>query len=425
MSRLLIKNALVVNAAGRQAADLLIEGGTIAKIGACIAADCEILDAGGAYLLPGLVDLHCHLRDPGYEYKEDIESGTRAAAAGGFTSVLCMANTHPVNDCAAVTEYIVDRARRAGFARVYPVGAVSKGLLGLELAEMGDMRAAGALAFSDDGNPVASARLLELAMLYAGAFGAYIISHPEDKSLSEQGVMHRGVTATMLGLPGIARAAEKAMVARDLLVAQENGCRIHIAHVSTAGCVEMIRDAKKKGVRVTCETTPHHLALADTACEGYDTNAKVSPPLRTKDDQEALIAGLLDGAVDAIATDHAPHHLDDKRVEFIQAANGISGFETAFAACYTRLVDSGRMTLEQLVDKMSRRPAAVAGIPGGEVAEGMPADLFLADTEPYRVDTAAFLSKGKNSPWQGKTLKGRVLGTFLGGRMVYSREEIR
>lgn len=425
MNRLLIQNAVIVNASGRRQADVLIEGKSIAKIGPNLAADCETQNAAGAWLLPGLVDLHCHLRDPGYEYKEDIESGTRAAAAGGFTSVCCMANTRPVNDCAAVTEYILQKAARAGFARVWPIGAISKGQQGQELAEMGDMRAAGAVAFSDDGSPVSSGRLLELALRYSAAFGGYVIVHPEDKSLSEGGAMNRGVTATVLGLPGISRAAEEGMIARDLIIAEENRARIHIAHISTAGCVELIRQAKRRGVRVTCEVTPHHLALDDTACEGYDVNAKVSPPLRTPADQQALVEGLLDGTVDAIATDHAPHHLDDKRVEFTESANGISGFETAFAVCFSRLVAPGLLTLEQLVDKMCRAPAAIANIPGGRIAEGEPADFFLADAAEWTVDAAAFLSKGKNSPWHGKTLRGRVIKTFLGGRAVYSREDLR
>ena len=417
----LIKNAVIVNATGRQSADLLVENGLIAKIGQGLFGADEIIDAKGAYLLPGLIDLHCHLRDPGYEYKEDIVSGTRAAAAGGFTSVLCMANTDPVNDCAAITEYIINKADEAGYCKVYPIGAVSKGLEGKELAEMGDMKAAGAAFFSDDGSPVSNARLLELALRYSARFDAVVAVHPEELSLSEGGAMNRGVMATMLGLPGISRAAEEGPIARDLVLAEENRARLHICHISTAGCVELIRHAKARGVRVTCETTPHYLCLDETACEGYDVNAKVAPPLRTVADQEALIAGLLDGTVDAIATDHAPHHIDDKNMEFALAAKGISGFETAFAACYTRLVKSGVLPLEKLVKKMCLTPAQIAKIPGGIIAEGQPASFFLADDGEWTVDAQKFLSRGKNTPLHGKTLSGRVLKTFQAGRLVYDR----
>lgn len=416
-----IKNAVIVNADGRQTADLLVENGIIAKIGQGLSGGVEVIDAKGAFLLPGLVDLHCHLRDPGYEYKEDVVSGSRAAAAGGFTSVLCMANTHPVNDCAAVTSYIKNKADEAGYCKVYPIGAVSKGLEGKEIAEMGDMKSAGAVAFSDDGSPVSNARLLELALLYSARFGTYVAVHPEEMSLTEGGVMNRGITATMLGLPGISRAAEEGPIARDLILAEENNARIHICHISTAGCVELIRHAKSRGVKVTCETTPHYLCLDETACEGYDVNAKVAPPLRTVADQEALIAGLLDGTVDAIATDHAPHHIDDKNMEFELAAKGISGFETAFSSCYTRLVKSGILPLEKLVEKMCLTPAQIANIPGGIIAEGQPADFFLADDKEWTVDAQKFLSRGKNTPLDGKTLSGRVLKTFQAGRLVYDR----
>ena len=418
----LIKNAIIVNADGRQTADLLMENGIIAKIDSGLSGADEIIDAAGAFLLPGLVDLHCHLRDPGYEYKEDIISGTKAAAAGGFTSVLCMANTEPINDNAAITEYIIKKADAAGYCKVYPYGAVSKELQGKELAEMGDMKAAGAVAFSDDGSPVSNARLLELALMYSARFDAYIAVHAEELSLTEGGAMNRGVTATLLGLPGISRAAEEGPIARDLVLAEENNARIHICHISTAGCVELIRQAKARGVKVTCETTPHYLVLDETACEGYDTNAKVAPPLRTAADQEALIKGLLDGTIDAIATDHAPHHIDDKHVEFSLAAKGISGFETAFAACYTRLVKPGILPLEKLVEKMCLAPAQIAKISGGIIAEGQPADCFIADGGEWTVDAQKFLSKGKNTPLDGKSLSGRVIKTFQAGRLVYSRE---
>ena len=420
----LIKNAVIVNADGRKNADLLIENGKIAKIAENIAENCETIDAAGAYLLPGMVDLHCHLRDPGYEYKEDIYSGTKAAAAGGFTSVLCMANTNPVNDCGAVTKYIVDKAKENGYCKVYPYGAVSKKLEGKEIAEMGDMLANGAVAFSDDGSPVANAKLLELALLYCSKFGTYIALHSEESPLTEGGVMNRGKTASLLGLPGISRAAEEGPIARDLIIAEENNARVHICHISTKGSVDLIRRAKEKGVKVTCETAPHYLILDETACEGYDVNAKVAPPLRTVDDQQALIEGLLDGTIDAIATDHAPHHIDDKDLEFALAAKGLTGFETAFSSCYTRLVKSGIMPLEKLVEKCCYTPAKIANIEGGEIVEGAAADFFLADDKEYTVDTSKFFSKGKNTPLNGRTLSGRVLMTFNDGRLVYKREDI-
>ena len=371
-----------------------------------------------------MVDLHCHLRDPGYEYKEDIYSGTKAAAAGGFTSVLCMANTSPVNDCGAVTKYIVDKAKEHGYCKVYPYGAVSKKLEGKEIAEMGDMLANGAVAFSDDGSPVANAKLLELALLYCSKFGTYIALHSEESPLTEGGVMNRGKTASLLGLPGISRAAEEGPIARDLIIAEENNARVHICHISTRGSVDLIRRAKAKGVKVTCETAPHYLILDETACEGYDVNAKVAPPLRTLDDQQALIEGLLDGTIDAIATDHAPHHIDDKDLEFALAAKGLTGFETAFSSCYTRLVKTGIMPLEKLVEKCCFTPARIAKIEGGEIVEGAAADFFLADDKEYTVDTSKFFSKGKNTPLNGRTLSGRVLMTFNDGRLVYKREDI-
>lgn len=420
----LIKNALIVNADNQKTADVLIENGVFAKIGKIADTDCETIDAKGAYLLPGMVDLHCHLRDPGYEYKEDIISGTMAAAAGGFTSVLCMANTHPINDCGSVTSYIIDKAKEAGYCKVYPYGAVSKGLEGKEIAEMGDMKASGAVAFSDDGSPVSNARLLELALLYSRRFNTYIAVHPEELSLTEGGVMNRGKTASMLGLSGISRAAEEGPIARDLIIAEENEARIHICHISTKGCVELVRQAKARGVKVTCETTPHYLVLDETACNGYDVNAKVAPPLRTIEDQEALIKGLSDGTIDAIATDHAPHHIDDKNMEFALAAKGISGFETAFSSCYTRLVKGNYLPMEKLVEKMCFAPAKIAQIAGGEIKEGAPADCFIADGEEWTVDSQKFLSKGKNTPLNGKKLFGRVLMTFNDGKLVYKREGI-
>jgi dihydroorotase len=284
------------------------------------------------------------------------------------------------------------------------------------------MRQVGAVAFSDDGRPVTDGRLMDLALRYADGFGSYIISHPEDLSLSQGGVMNRGVTSSLLGLPGIPRSAEEVMIARDIRLAEETGCRVHIAHLSTKGGVDLVRAGKARGVNVTCETTPHYLCLTDICCEGYDTAAKVSPPLREESDRLGLIEGLVDRTIDAIATDHAPHHIDDKQVEFSLAASGISGFETAFAACYTQLVKPGILPIERLVELMSVIPAAIAGISGGTVETGDPADFILTDGEPWTVRAADFLSKGKNTPFEGRQLFGRVRKTFLGGRIVYDAE---
>jgi len=401
--------------------DVLIEDGFIRDIQPTIAPkdDCEVIDAKGKLVLPGFVDMHCHLREPGFEYKETIFTGTRAAARGGFTSIVCMANTSPVADNAAILSFILQKAQKEGAVRVYPVGAVTKGLKGEELSEIGELKEAGAIALSDDGKPIMNAHLMRRAMEYASSFNLLIISHCEDTQLSDEGVMNEGYISTLLGLKGSTRAAEEVMIARDIILAEMLSTRIHIAHVSTRGGVELIRHAKKRGVAITAETAPHYFTATDTWVEGYDTNAKVNPPLRTQDDVEAIKEGLQDGTIDCIATDHAPHHLDDKQVEFHLAASGISGFETAFSLAYTQLVASGILTIDELVVKMSQKPCEILGIPGGSLHVGSAADIVVVDPNTeWVIDREAFLSKGKNTPFHGKTVIGKVCHTLVGGKAV-------
>ena len=401
--------------------DVLVQDGRVAQLGEGIACEgATVIDAAGKVVAPGFIDMHCHLRDPGQEYKEDIVSGTRAAARGGFTGVCCMPNTKPVNDSAAVTRYIIEKAETQGSGvHVYPVGAISKGLEGVEMAEIGRMKQAGIVAISDDGRPVANSNLLRLAMQYADHFGVFIMSHSEDKNLVGDGVMNEGFISTKLGLPGITRAAEEVMIARDILVAEAEGKRIHLCHVSTRGGVQLIREAKARGVRVTAETTPHYIGATDEWVLGYDSNCRVNPPLREEADRLACIAGLADGTIDVIATDHAPHHQDEKRVEFHLAASGISGFETAFCVSHTELVKKGYLTLPQLIERMSTRPAQLLGVPGGELGVGAVADLVVLDPErAVTVDASRFVSRGHNTPFDGKTYTGAVVMTMAGGRVI-------
>ncbi|WP_102413328.1 dihydroorotase [Beduinella massiliensis] len=402
--------------------DLLIADGVIVKIAERIEeADAEVIDAAGLCVLPGLVDIHCHLRDPGFEYKEDIATGTRSAAAGGFTSICCMPNTSPVNDCAAVTRYILERAKTVGSGvNVYPIGAISKGLKGAELAEIGTMKAAGIVAISDDGRPVVNANLLKLALIYADHFDVPIVSHSEDLDLTDGGVMNEGYMSTLLGLRGTTRAAEEVMIARDILVAEAYGKRIHLCHVSTKGGVQLVREAKARGVRVTAETAPHYIGATDAWVQDYDTNTRVNPPLRTEEDRLAVIAGLVDGTLDCIATDHAPHHADEKNVEYPLAASGMVGFETAFAICYTELVEKGFMDMSRLVSLMTANPARILNLPAGTLAPGARADVTLADIgERWTVDAEKLHSKSKNTPFDGKTYTGRVKKTLCGGQTIY------
>ena len=402
--------------------DLLLEEGRVAHVEQNIeTTGATVIDARGKLVVPGLVDIHVHLRDPGYEYKEDIVSGTRAAAAGGFTSVACMPNTNPVNDNKAVTQYIRRRAEAEGTANVFPVGSITKGLKGETLSEMGDLRDAGCVALSDDGRPVASGEIMRRALEYAKPFGLPLISHAEDLSLVGEGVMNEGFVATELGLKGIPWVAEDAAVARDVMLAEFTGARLHVAHVSTRGAVEIIRAAKKRGVAVTCEATPHHFTLTDEAVRGYNTNAKMNPPLRGAEDVAAVREGLADGTIDAIATDHAPHHLDEKNVEFNIALNGIVGLESALPLTL-RLVDEGVLGLAEAVALLTVAPARALGIPRGTLELGASADVTLIDPQlKWTLEAAALHSKSKNTPFDGWQMKGAATHTILGGRLVYSR----
>lgn len=402
--------------------DILIENGRISRIGEGIneAAD-QVIDATGLAVLPGLVDAHCHLRDPGYEYKEDIRTGSMSAAKGGFTSIACMPNTNPVIDNESIVRTIMDKSSREGVVNIYPIGAITKGLEGNELSEMGSMKEAGIVAVSDDGRPVMQASVMKKALIYANGFGLTVISHCEDLNLAEGGSMNEGETCTRLGLHGIPSAAEDVMVSREIILSEYTGMPVHIAHVSTRGSVEMIRQAKKRGVRVTAETCPHYFTLTEKACEGYNTNAKMNPPLRTQEDVDAVIEGLRDGTIDIIATDHAPHHFDEKNVEFELAPNGIVGFETALPLALTYLVRPGILTLNQLVDKIATRPAEILKINKGDIRVGANADLVLVNlNEEYIIDPDEFLCKSKNTPFGGFRVCGRVKYTFVGGKIVYN-----
>jgi len=398
---------------GRQ--DVLIEDGIIKAIGQNLGDADRVVDAAGKTVFPGFIDLHCHLREPGQEHKEDIVSGTRAAAKGGFTAVCCMPNTTPPMDNAAVCALVLEKARRAS-VKVYPVGAATRGLEGRELTEMGEMAEVGCVAFSDDGKPIADGGMMRAAMRYAATFGRFIMAHEEDTNISGSGVMNEGYHSTVLGLPGISRVAEEAMIARDLLLAETENLHVHIQHVSTAGGVRMIRDAKLSGVKVTCETAPHYFSLDDSACTSYDARTKVNPPLRTPDDVEAIRQGLLDGTIDCIATDHAPHHKDEKHIEFSLAASGISGFETAFSLAVNNLTDDA----DTLARLFSVNPARIIGVKGGVIQEGAPADVTIADMDAaYTLREEDIVSRGKNTPFIGRTLRGVVTHTIVDGRIVY------
>ena len=422
MNKLLIRGGRLIDpSCGRdEPADVLIEDGLIAATGADLSAeDCQIIEAANLIVAPGLVDMHCHLREPGQTRKETIATGTAAAAAGGFTSVLCMPNTTPAVSTGAVVSFIKAKAAREGVVKVYPIGAISKDLAGKELAEMGDMVECGAVAFSDDGRPVMNSRLMRLALEYSLIFDVPVIAHEEDLELVDGGDMHEGYYSTALGLRGIPAAAEEAMIARDILLARQTGARLHVAHVSTAEGVELIRRAKEQGLSITAEVTPHHLTLTDAAVATYDTNTKVNPPLREPADVEALIAGLRDGILDCVATDHAPHTAEDKNVEFHQAANGISGFETALPLLWTELVQSGKLTPLQLLERMSTAPARLIGLPAGTLAVGAPADVVVFDPRTDRtVEPQKFRSLGKNTPFAGRMLRGWPVCTLVDGVVV-------
>lgn len=378
----------------------------------------KIIDASGCIVIPGLVDMHAHLRDPGFEYKESIRTGTMAAVRGGFTSVCCMPNTNPVNDNKTVTEFILRKNYAEGACFVYPIGAITKGQKGEELAEMGMMKEAGCIAFSDDGKPVMNSLIMRRALEYSKIFNILIISHCEDLRLSEGGVINEGFISTTLGLRGIPKAAEEVMVARDIALAGLTGGRLHIAHVSTEGSVRLIRDAKDRGISVTAETCPHYFCLTEDEIVNYNTSAKVNPPLRTERDVEAIKQGLKDNTIDVIATDHAPHHIDDKyNKEFDAASFGISGLETAFSLGL-KLVEQGVLNLKQFIMKMSVTPSGIIGIPKGTLAEGADADLAVIDlSREFIVEPDKFLSKGKNTPFKGWQLKGAVLKTVSKGKI--------
>jgi len=404
--------------------DLLIEDGRVAKIDGKVQKpkDAETFDASGLVVSPGLIDIHVHLREPGQEYKETVRTGTMAAAAGGFTGVACMANTDPVNDSRSVTEHILLEARRHGYAHVYPVGAISKGLRGEELAEIGEMIRVGARAISDDGKPVMNAELMRRALLYAQHFGIRVIQHAEDLNLTGEGVMHEGEWSTKLGLPGIPGSSEDVMVARDLILTEDTAGRYHVAHLSTARSLDMVRRAKAQGIDATCEVSPHHLILTDeeVAKRDFSTSTKMKPPLRSEKDRDALLNGLADrAAVDCIASDHAPHHADEKDVQFSLAPFGIVGLETTLSLCLDRLVRPGIVSLPRLIELLSTGPARVLGLPGGTLKEGSPADVtvFHPDEE-VTLRAAAFRSKGKNTPFDGWKLHGHPVATFLEGRRI-------
>ena len=421
MSKLLIKGGKLVFADGVREGDILADGGKIIKIGQGLEdAGAEVVDARGLHVFPGLIDMHVHLREPGFEYKEDIASGSAAAVHGGFTQVCCMPNTQPVCDNAAVVGYIVARSKEVGLCKVRPIGAITKGEAGESLAEMGKMKDAGAVAVSDDGRPVSDARMMRLAIEYASDFGLLCLSHCEDKSLVDGGVVNEGYNSTLAGLKGIPRAAEEIMLAREIILAETLGKRVHICHVSTKGGVQLLREAKARGVRVTAETCPHYFTLTDDAIVTYDANTKVNPPIREAEDVAAIREGLRDGTLDCIVTDHAPHHRDEKSGEYNLAAFGISGIETSFALSYTALVKSGVLTLEQLADRMSAAPARILGLEGGSLKEGGVADIMLADLdEKYMIDPKDFLSKGKNTPFAGREAYGRVKCTIVDGNIKY------
>ena len=405
-----------------QTADVLIQDGRIAAVGVELGApdEADVRDVRGGVVAPGLVDIHVHLREPGNEDVETIASGTRAAAAGGFTAVCAMPNTDPVTDNQAAVGFIVRHATLAGLTRVYPIGAISVGQKGEQLSEFGEMVGAGAVAVSDDGKPVASSHLMRTALEYARTFDIPVADHCEEPTLASGGVMHEGLVAARLGLKGIPAAAEEIMVERDILLAQLTGAHVHLCHVSTRGSVDLIRRAKEQGIRVTAEVTPHHLALTDGACEGYDTHAKMNPPLREAADVAALRAALKEGVIDCVASDHAPHAYDAKEAAFDDAPFGIIGLETAFAVAYTELVESGLFTLPELIARMSTAPAKLLGLAGGTLGPAAPADVVVLDvTVRWKVDPALFFSKSRNTPFAGRTLAGRAALTLVGGKVVH------
>src|SRR5438874_6709282 len=428
---MLLKGGRVVDPVnGRDGSfDVLIDGDRIARVGRDLAVDgATVVEIpSGLVICPGLIDMHVHLREPGQEHKETVATGTAAAVAGGFTAVACMPNTSPVNDNAGVTEFILKKAAEANLARVYPIGAVSRGQMGEQLADIAELRRAGCVAITDDGKPVATALLMRRALEYAGMFRMPVIEHCEEQTLKGDGVAHEGFQASSLGLRGIPGEAESIMALRDISLAELTGGAVHIAHMSARQSLAAVRYGKARGVRVTCEVTPHHLVLTDERLASpipYDTNTKMNPPLRDEQDRAAMIEGLADGSVDAIATDHAPHHYDEKQVEFDRAPFGITGLETAVALCFDRLVHAGIIGVARLVEVLSVNPARILGVAGGSLAEGAPADVsILAPDLAVTVAAARMRSKSRNTPFDGWQLRGGVAATIVGGRVVYVNEQ--
>lgn len=418
--KLLIKNGTLVLKNGEKKADVLIGNGKIVKIADCINEDCRTLDASGKHVLPGLIDMHVHLREPGYEGKEDIESGSKASVAGGFTQVCCMPNTNPVCDNAVVVTYIKHRQGEVALCKINPIGAITRGQEGKAMAEIGKMKAAGAVAISDDGKSVADSNIMRLAMEYAHGFGLKCLCHCEDINLVDGGVVNEGYNSTLTGLKGSLRAAEDIMIARDIALSESLDIPVHICHVSTYSGVEIIRSAKKRGVKVTAETCPHYFILNDDIITSFDTNTKVNPPVREEKDRKAIIEGLKDGTLDCIVTDHAPHSEKDKQVEYNLAAFGMSGIETSFPLSYTKLVNTGILSLSELMGKMSANPAKILGLQGGELKEGEVADITIVSLgEKYKIDSKNFLSKGKNTPFNGFEVYGKVNYTIVDGDIKY------
>ena len=414
---MILKNADVVLKDGVRKLDIRIEDGRIAGLGSF---EGEGIDCTGLTVFPGFIDMHVHLREPGFEKKEDIASGSAAAVRGGFTQICCMPNTRPVTDNKVVVSYIVNRAKEVNLCKVRPIGAITEGQEGKNLAAIGAMKAAGVVALSEDGKSVLSAGLMANAMMYAADFGLKCLCHCEDASLVDGGVVNEGYYSTLTGLKGSIRAAEDIVIAREICLAESLALPVHICHVSTYSGVQLIREAKARGVQVTAETCPHYFTLTDEVIASFDTNTKVNPPIREEKDRLAIIEGLRDGTLDCIVTDHAPHHADDKNVEYALAAFGISGLETSFALSYTQLVRGGALTLEQLADKMSAAPARILGLEGGAVEPGAPADLTVVDlNEAWTIDPAQFVSKGKNTPFAGREVYGKVRYTIVDGAIRY------
>jgi dihydroorotase len=431
MKKLLKGGRVVDPANGLDGAfDILIDGDRIARVGRGLPVDgATVVEIPvGLVVVPGLIDMHVHLREPGQEHKETVATGTASAVAGGFTAVACMPNTSPVNDSATVTSLILAKAAAAGLARVYPIGAVSKGQKGELLADIGELKAAGCVAVTDDGHPTATALLLRRALEYAGMFGIPVVEHCEDPTLKGDGVAHEGFHASRLGLRGIPGACESLGVERGVLLAELTGSHFHVAHMSARGSMRAVRKAKEAGIRVTCEVAPHHFTLTDEALGSpipYDTNTKMNPPLREVADRDAMIQGIADGTVDVIATDHAPHHYDEKKVEFDRAPFGIVGLETAVPLTFDRLVHAGHIPLRRMIELLSVNPARVLNLPGGTLSEGAAADItVLAPDLPVRVDAAQLRSRSKNTPFDGWQLRGGVAATIVGGRVVYTNEEV-